>query len=102
MTAELERVADAMRQADCAARGLDVGELLDFADLQDSERSRWMMLAQAGAGRLLHDLYTPLTVVQGFAELLIAAADDARRRECVEAIRSAAQDIRRIISAEAT
>jgi signal transduction histidine kinase len=51
--------------------------------------------------RLRHDLRTPLTIVNGFAEVLAAdrAISDADRREYASRIQAAAQEIRTLLDA---
>jgi signal transduction histidine kinase len=53
--------------------------------------------------RLVHDLRTPLTIVQGFAELLDRGGDkldDARRTEYLGRISQAGREMRDILDAE--
>jgi signal transduction histidine kinase len=53
--------------------------------------------------RLVHDLRTPLTIVQGFAELLdrgAAALDDERRAEYLGRIAAAGREMKEILDAE--
>jgi signal transduction histidine kinase len=53
--------------------------------------------------RLVHDLRTPLTIVQGFAELLDRGAvslDDARRSEYLGRIAQAGREMKEILDAE--
>jgi len=53
--------------------------------------------------RLVHDLRTPLTIVQGFAELLErgdAAVTDERRVEYLERIGQAAREMKEILDGE--
>jgi signal transduction histidine kinase len=53
--------------------------------------------------RLVHDLRTPLTIVQGFAELLDRGAeklDDARRREYLGRIAQAGREMKDILDSE--
>ena len=49
---------------------------------------------------LVHDLRTPLTIVEGFSELLVrrgAELDDAEREEYVQRIRAAARELRALV-----
>jgi signal transduction histidine kinase len=53
--------------------------------------------------RLVHDLRTPLTIVQGFAELLergAASLDDERRTEYLGRIASAGREMKDILDEE--
>jgi signal transduction histidine kinase len=53
--------------------------------------------------RLVHDLRTPLTIVQGFAELLDRGAvtlDDERRAEYVGRIAQASREMRELLDSE--
>jgi signal transduction histidine kinase len=53
--------------------------------------------------RLVHDLRTPLTIVQGFAELLdrgSATLDDARRSEYLGRIAQAGREMKDILDEE--
>jgi signal transduction histidine kinase len=53
--------------------------------------------------RLVHDLRTPLTIVQGFAELLdrgSATLDDARRSEYLGRIAQAGREMKEILDDE--
>jgi signal transduction histidine kinase len=53
--------------------------------------------------RLVHDLRTPLTIVQGFAELLDrggVALDDARRSEYLGRIAAAGREMKDILDSE--
>ncbi len=53
--------------------------------------------------QLVHDLRTPLTIVQGFAELLQRSAgtlDDARRDEYLARILQASRELKEILDAE--
>jgi signal transduction histidine kinase len=53
--------------------------------------------------RLVHDLRTPLTIVQGFAELLERGGpglDDERRAEFLGRIAQAASEMKRILDEE--
>jgi signal transduction histidine kinase len=53
--------------------------------------------------RLVHDLRTPLTIVQGFAELLDrggAGLDDARRTEYLGRIAAAGREMKDILDSE--
>jgi signal transduction histidine kinase len=53
--------------------------------------------------RLVHDLRTPLTIVQGFAELLDRGADkldDARRAEYLGRIAQAGREMKDILDSE--
>ena len=53
--------------------------------------------------RLVHDLRTPLTIVQGFAELLERddpGVTDERRAEYLERIAHAAREMKEILDAE--
>jgi signal transduction histidine kinase len=53
--------------------------------------------------RLVHDLRTPLTIVQGFAELLDRGGDkldDSRRSEYLGRISQAGREMRDILDAE--
>jgi signal transduction histidine kinase len=53
--------------------------------------------------RLVHDLRTPLTIVQGFAELLergSASLDDTRRSEYLGRIAAAGREMKDILDAE--
>jgi signal transduction histidine kinase len=49
---------------------------------------------------LVHDLRTPLTIVEGFSDLLVrrgAELDDAEREEYVQRIRAAARELRALV-----
>jgi signal transduction histidine kinase len=49
---------------------------------------------------LVHDLRTPLTIVEGFSDLLVrrgAELDDAQREEYVQRIRAAARELRALV-----
>jgi signal transduction histidine kinase len=49
---------------------------------------------------LVHDLRTPLTIVEGFSDLLVrrgAELDDAEREEYVQRIRAAARELRELV-----
>jgi K+-sensing histidine kinase KdpD len=51
---------------------------------------------------LVHDLRTPLTLVEGFAELLVRRGDDltpAERAEHLERISAAAREMRAVLDA---
>jgi signal transduction histidine kinase len=53
--------------------------------------------------RLVHDLRTPLTIVQGFAELLDRGGDkldDARRTEYLGRIAQAGREMKEILDGE--
>jgi signal transduction histidine kinase len=53
--------------------------------------------------RLVHDLRTPLTIVQGFAELLdrgATALDDDRRSEYLGRIAAAGREMKEILDEE--
>ena len=53
--------------------------------------------------RLVHDLRTPLTIVQGLAELLDRAGtglDDARRTEYLGRIAAAGREMKEILDSE--
>jgi signal transduction histidine kinase len=53
--------------------------------------------------RLVHDLRTPLTIVQGFAELLergVSSLDDERRSEYLGRIAAAGREMKDILDAE--
>jgi signal transduction histidine kinase len=53
--------------------------------------------------RLVHDLRTPLTIVQGFAELLDRGSvtiDDARRSEYLGRIAAAGREMKEILDEE--
>ena len=53
--------------------------------------------------RLVHDLRTPLTIVQGFAELLDrggGALDDTRRSEYLGRIAAAGREMKDILDSE--
>ena len=53
--------------------------------------------------RLVHDLRTPLTIVQGFAELLDRGADkldDTRRTEYLGRIAQASREMKDILDSE--
>jgi signal transduction histidine kinase len=53
--------------------------------------------------RLVHDLRTPLTIVQGFAELLDRGGgglDDARRAEYLGRIAAAGREMKDILDSE--
>ena len=50
--------------------------------------------------RLVHDLRTPLTIVEGFSDLLVrrgADLDEAERQEYVQRIRAAARELRELV-----
>ena len=56
--------------------------------------------APSDVGRLVHDLRTPLTIVEGFAQLLArdaATLDAERRAEYAERIRLAAEEMRALL-----
>ena len=49
---------------------------------------------------LVHDLRTPLTIVEGFSDLLVrrgADLDEAERQEYVQRIRAAARELRELV-----
>ena len=49
---------------------------------------------------LVHDLRTPLTIVEGFSDLLVrrgAELDDAEREEYLQRIRAAARELRALV-----
>jgi signal transduction histidine kinase len=49
---------------------------------------------------LVHDLRTPLTIVEGFSDLLVrrgAELDDAQREEYLQRIRAAARELRELV-----
>jgi signal transduction histidine kinase len=53
--------------------------------------------------RLVHDLRTPLTIVQGFAELLergVSSLDETRRAEYLGRIAAAGREMKEILDAE--
>ncbi|MBI5105394.1 MAG: hypothetical protein HZB46_10530 [Solirubrobacterales bacterium] len=53
--------------------------------------------------KLVHDLRTPLTIVQGFAELLergAGALDDERRQEYLVRVANAAREMKDLLDAE--
>jgi signal transduction histidine kinase len=53
--------------------------------------------------RLVHDLRTPLTIVQGFAELLergVSSLDDERRSEYLGRIAAAGREMKDILDDE--
>jgi signal transduction histidine kinase len=53
--------------------------------------------------RLVHDLRTPLTIVQGFSELLergVSSLDEARRAEYLGRIAAAGREMKEILDAE--
>jgi signal transduction histidine kinase len=63
----------------------------------------WPEDPQERIGRLAHDLRTPLTIVQGFAELLDRGAstlDDERRAEYIARIAQAGREMREILDSE--
>jgi signal transduction histidine kinase len=63
----------------------------------------WPAEPQQRIARLVHDLRTPLTIVQGFAELLERGGDeldDARRTEFLGRIVHAAHDMKQILDGE--
>ena len=54
-------------------------------------------VAEDELGKLVHDLRTPLTLIGGFADLLVrrgAELDDAQRVELAERIAMATQEMR--------
>jgi signal transduction histidine kinase len=63
----------------------------------------WPTDPDARLARLVHDLRTPLTIVQGFAELLDRAGsglDDARRTEYLGRIAAAGREMKEILDSE--
>ncbi|MCW3000795.1 MAG: hypothetical protein JWQ20_93 [Conexibacter sp.] len=63
----------------------------------------WPADADERLARLVHDLRTPLTIVQGFAELLDRGADkldDARRSEYLGRIAAAGREMKEILDDE--
>jgi signal transduction histidine kinase len=58
-------------------------------------------LSEEDRRRLRHDLRTPLTIVNGFAEVLASdrAISDADRREYAARIQDAAEEIRTLLDA---
>jgi signal transduction histidine kinase len=63
----------------------------------------WPVDPEERLTRLVHDLRTPLTIVQGFAELLErsgAAVDETRRAEYLERIANAAREMKEILDEE--
>jgi signal transduction histidine kinase len=63
----------------------------------------WPDDAEERLTRLVHDLRTPLTIVQGFAELLERGGDtvpDARRTEYLERIAQAVREMKTILDEE--
>jgi signal transduction histidine kinase len=65
--------------------------------------SEWPADPHERLARLVHDLRTPLTIVQGFAELLDrggATLDEARRGEYLGRIASAGREMKDILDSE--
>jgi signal transduction histidine kinase len=63
----------------------------------------WPEESEERLTRLVHDLRTPLTIVQGFAELLERGGDavtSARRDEYLHRIAHAAREMKDILDAE--
>jgi signal transduction histidine kinase len=67
------------------------------------ERISWPTDPNERLARLVHDLRTPLTIVQGFAELLdrgAASLDDERRAEYLGRIAQAGREMKDILDEE--
>jgi signal transduction histidine kinase len=67
------------------------------------DRIDWPADPHERLGRLVHDLRTPLTIVQGFAELLERGAstlDDERRAEYLGRIAQAGREMKDILDDE--
>ncbi|QEC46563.1 hypothetical protein FSW04_02535 [Baekduia soli] len=63
----------------------------------------WPIDPDERLARLVHDLRTPLTIVQGFAELLDRSAaklDDAKRTEYLGRIAAAGREMKDILDSE--
>jgi signal transduction histidine kinase len=63
----------------------------------------WPVDPHERLARLVHDLRTPLTIVQGFAELLDrggANLDDGRRTEYLGRIAAASREMKDILDSE--
>jgi signal transduction histidine kinase len=68
-----------------------------------TDGSAWPDDPQERISRLVHDLRTPLTIVQGFAELLdrgLATLDEERRAEYLGRIAQAGREMRDILDDE--
>jgi|1185.fasta_scaffold1023216_2 signal transduction histidine kinase len=68
-----------------------------------SAHGAWPADPQERLARLVHDLRTPLTIVQGFAELLdrgAATLDEERRAEYLGRIAQAGREMKEILDAE--
>jgi signal transduction histidine kinase len=66
-------------------------------------RREWSSDPHRRIAQLVHDLRTPLTVVEGFAQLLEregAELDEKRRAEYVARIAQASREMREILDAE--
>jgi signal transduction histidine kinase len=64
---------------------------------------RWPADPDERLARLVHDLRTPLTIVQGFAELLDrggSSLDEARRAEYLGRIAAASREMKEILDSE--
>jgi signal transduction histidine kinase len=64
---------------------------------------RWPTDPAERLARIVHDIRTPLTIVQGFAELLDRGAvtlDEERRTEYLGRIAAAAREMKEILDAE--
>ena len=67
------------------------------------DRIDWPADPHERLARLVHDLRTPLTIVQGFAELLdrgAASLDEARRAEYLGRIAQAGREMKDILDDE--
>jgi signal transduction histidine kinase len=67
------------------------------------DRVPWPKDPDERLGRLVHDLRTPLTIVQGFAELLDRGAvtlDEERRAEYLGRIAAAGREMKEILDEE--
>jgi signal transduction histidine kinase len=70
---------------------------------EDEPPDGWPADPQERLRRLTHDLRTPLTVVEGFADLLdrrFDGLDDAARRDYLARIAEAARELRGILDSE--
>jgi signal transduction histidine kinase len=68
-----------------------------------SAEGRWPSDPEARLTKLVHDLRTPLTIVQGFAELLERGGDGLapeRRREYLARVAQASREMKQLLDDE--